>query len=120
MFLPLVEHPFEAAAVAELVVPRRGGDAVERGRGVDLDEGGGLVGLQLRLELGFLVEQARGAEAFIGQQVGLFARGFLAVVAGEREGRGLLVAEVQSYERAAPRGPLAEVLVKRAAGETPA
>ena len=47
VFLPLVEHPFEATAVAELVVPRGGGDAVERGRGVDLDEAASLVGLQL-------------------------------------------------------------------------
>jgi len=53
---PASDHPFKVAAVAELVFPRRGGDAVERCRGVDLEGAGGLVGLQLRVELGFLVE----------------------------------------------------------------
>ena len=37
VFLPLVEHPFQTAAVAEFVIPSLGGDAAEGGDGVNLD-----------------------------------------------------------------------------------
>ena len=92
----------------------------ERGRSVNLDGAGFLHGAQAGFELGFLVQQARGTEAFIGQEVGLVAGevlGSFVTLQGER--RGLLVAEVQFHERLAPRGPLAEVLVKGQPGGIP-
>ena len=58
VFLPLVQHPFQAAAVAELVIPRGGGDAGKRGGGVNLDAAGFLHGFQLGLELRFLVRRS--------------------------------------------------------------
>ena len=92
----------------------------ERGRSVNLDGAGFLYGAQPWFELGLLVQPARGAEALIGQQVGLRVDGVLGrFVALQGERRGLLVAEVQFHERLAPRGPLAEVLVKGQPGGIP-
>ena len=51
VFLPLIQHPFERAAIAEFVVPGCGRDAAQGGGGVHFDGAGGFVGFELGLEL---------------------------------------------------------------------
>ena len=124
VLFPLVEHPFEAAAVAEFVVPGGGGDAVERGGGVNLDGAGFFHGFEAGFEGGFGIGRLFGRAALLRRRAERQLRptkfGVLLVVTVlplQWEGRGLLVGEMEVHEGAAQGGPLAEVLVKREAGE---
>ena len=93
LFLVLVEHPINRAAVAEAIGPRFRRHTGERGFAVERDDAGGRVGAQQRFRC-----EARRACLFIRH-----------IAARERVGRNRLVTDVQVHQRLAPRGPVFKV-----------
>lgn len=105
-----VQHPFQGGAVAELVLPRFGGDAAEGGEGIDFDAA---VGATRRVARTGRCVFDRFEAGFVGG-----ARVFrVFVVALQRVRFDGFVVEVELHELLAPAGPLPEVVVEGDAGE---